>query len=71
MNDAHGKEIQPGQTLKRLKESSGTRIGQTYKVILMDWHDGGEGEDLVADGGYIKQLLWPERAREFEIVDVT
>ena len=71
MKDAKGKTIEPGQTLKRIVEAPATKIGQTFNVLQYNWTDGGEGEDLVADGGYIKLLLWPERAKEFEIVDVT
>ena len=64
MNDATGKEIEPG--MKLLDEE-----GVKYVVINGDFNKGeyGEGPDLIADAGYMKSLLWPERAKLFRIIE--
>ena len=69
MKDITGKEIEVGQTLERVVDGAGTQIGHKYVVIQRDWSSGGEGEDLIASGGFINELLWPERAKEFKIVN--
>jgi hypothetical protein len=69
LSDKNAKAYEPGQTLKRIVEGNCTGIGYKYTVIQRDWHSGGEGEDLIADGKFIKELITPENAKDYEIVE--
>ena len=72
MQDKYGKEIKPGQTLRRIVDAPAAISGTEYTVIQYDWNTGGEGEDLIAECRHKKELLWPERALEFAVInDVT
>jgi hypothetical protein len=68
MNDKNGKPITPGATLKRAVEGRGAPVGYEYTARLYDFHDDGS-EVLVADGGFIKEALDTERAKEFEVIE--
>jgi hypothetical protein len=68
IRDKNAKDIEPGQTLERIVDGNCAHIGHIYKVIQRDWHSGGEGEDLIASGGFINELITPERAKEYVIV---
>ncbi len=68
IKDKHSKEIAPGQVLRRVVDGRATNAGHEYIVVQYDFKTGGEGEDLVADGGFVKELLWPERALEFVVI---
>lgn len=61
--DKNGKEFGEGDSIKNSD-------GRVFKVIKGDFENGkyGEGPDLIADAGFSRQLLWPERAKEFELV---
>lgn len=65
MKDKNGNEIKVGD---QLVDSKGVK----YTVIQGNFGDSryeeGAGTDLVADSGFKKSLLWPERAKEFEII---
>ena len=67
MKDASGKPITPGATLKRIVENHSAPADHEYTVILYDFYGNGK-EDLVADGGFIKELLDLERAKEYEVL---
>jgi hypothetical protein len=70
IRDKNAKDIKPGQTLKRVVDGRATSKGYKYKVIQRDWTTGDpNGEDLVADGGFIKELLDPTISKEFEVID--
>lgn len=68
MRDANEKLLEPGQTLKRVIAGRATPIGWKYKLIRRKWNEEDPEESLIADGGFIKELLNPKRAEEFEIV---
>ena len=68
MKDVNGIEIQPGDRLRRVVDGAGTGVGYEYEAILYDFDADSSGEDLVADGGFIKELLTPDRAKEFEVL---
>lgn len=68
MNDKNGKPITPGTTLKRVIEGRGAHVGYEYIVRLYDFNGDGE-EALVADGGFIKEAIDAERAKEFEVIE--
>jgi hypothetical protein len=68
MNDKNGKPITPGATLKRIVEGRGAPVGYEYTAILYDFYGDGT-EHLVADGGFVKELLTSERAKEFEVIE--
>lgn len=68
MTDKNNKPINPGDTLKRVVEDRGAPVGHEYTAILYDFFDDGT-EYLTADGGHVKELLYPERAKEYEIID--
>lgn len=56
-----------GQTIIRVVEGHGAaQIGQKYQVILYDFNGNGE-KQLVADGGFIKELITPEREKEYAV----
>lgn len=69
LRDRNGKPIEVGQTLKRVVEGKGVKLGHKYTVVQYDFKTGEPGEDFVADGGFQRELLWEDRAREYEIVD--
>lgn len=64
LKDKNGVEFSEGANLKRPD-------GRPARVIRGDFENGvyGEGPDLIADAGFSKQLLSPERAKEFEVID--
>lgn len=68
IKDKHSKEIAPGQTLRRVVDGKAADAGHEYTVVRYDFKTGGEGADLVADGGFVKELLYPERALEFVVI---
>ena len=69
MKDANGVHIEPGQTLERIIQTSAATVGHRYTVLQRNWHaDDEEGEDLIADGGFIKELITPDRAKEYKVV---
>ena len=55
-----------GQTIIRVIEGRGAPIGHKYHVILYDFNGNGK-KQLVADGGYIKELITPEREKEYAV----
>lgn len=69
IRDKSAKEIKADQTLRRVVDGKATYKGHIYKVKQYDFKTNTEGTDLVADGGFIKELLDHDRAKEFEIVD--
>lgn len=69
IRDRNAKDIKPGQSLERVVDGKATYVGHKYIVKRYDWQTGGDGEDLIADGGFINELLSPERAKEFVIVE--
>lgn len=69
MKDTNGTEIKEGQTLRRIIDSGGGRKGQTYTVVLKKWSEEDEQHSLVADGGFIKELLSVrDTAEEYEVI---
>lgn len=66
MKDARGKELKPGQTVKRILDGMAVDAGHEYKIVLRPWDE--ETAALIADGGFVKELLNVERAKEFEII---
>jgi len=60
-------EFKVGDTIERIVESRGANVGYRYKVIEYDFWGNGELV-LVADGGYIKELLSADRAKEYNAV---
>jgi hypothetical protein len=69
LRDKNAKDIEPGQTLRRLVDHQAAYKGQRYIVKQYNWHTGGEGEDLIADTGFIKELLNPVLSKDFEIIE--
>jgi hypothetical protein len=68
IRDKNAKDIEPGQTLRRITVGNCTQVGHRYTVKQRNWKDGGEGKDLIADGGFINELITPERSKEYEII---
>ena len=67
MQDAKGKEIKAGQTLRRIVDGRAVDTGFIYRVISRKWDDE-QSESLVADGGFVQELITPDRAKEYEVV---
>jgi hypothetical protein len=57
-----------GDTIERIVESRGANVGYKYKVIEYDFWSN-EKLVLVADGGYIKELLSADRAKEYKKIE--
>lgn len=68
MQDAKGTQIKAGQTLRRIVDSKAVYIGLVYTVISRKWDEEDKTESLVADGGYICELITKDRAKEYEVV---
>lgn len=69
MKDINGTELEPGQTIKRVVDDGTKFVGREYEVILWNFKEGTpDGEDLCAKGYEQTLLLYPERAKEFQIV---
>lgn len=67
MNDINGRLITPGSKFKRVVDGRVTHIGHEYTAILSKFSS--DEQELVADGGFVKELLTPERAKEFEVIE--
>lgn len=66
MKDSKGKELAPGQTVKRTVDGMAVDAGWEYKIELRTEED--HSAILVANGGFVREILDPERAKEFEII---
>lgn len=55
-----------GDTIERIVESRGANVGYKYKVTEYDFWGNGKLV-LVADGGYIKELITEDREAEYEV----
>ena len=62
MKDSKGTEIKAGQKLIRIVDGMAVDKGYKFKVVEID------GE-LVADGGFVKETLYVERAKEFSVIE--
>ncbi|RYF61356.1 MAG: hypothetical protein EOO27_02285 [Comamonadaceae bacterium] len=62
MKDNKGTPIVPGQKLVRITPGRVTDVGYEYKVIEED------GE-LKADGGFVKETLSVERAKDYSVTE--
>lgn len=67
MEDVNGKPITAGSRLRRVVAGSVTAVGYEYQTVEYDFSGNGTAE-LVADGGFVKELLSSERAKEFEVI---
>lgn len=73
MKDAKGKEIKPGQTARRIVSKAVMEVNSPYNkytIRLKKWNLDDDTEVLVADAGFLTELLDADRAREFEVTDV-
>lgn len=61
-------EFKPGDKLERIVEGRGAPAGHCYTVVKGHFMSGGAGDDLIADGGYIRELITPERASEYRVI---
>lgn len=69
MVDKNNKLIEVGQKIKRVIEDGHGFVGREYEVVLRDFKGGTtNGEDLCAVGSDQTLLLYPERTKEFQIV---
>lgn len=69
MKDIIGTELEPGQTIKRVIDDGTKFVGREYEVITYDFTNSKpDGEDLCAKGYEEIVLLYPERAKEFEVI---
>lgn len=59
-------DFKPGQKLVRIVEGRATSAGHKYIVIEYDFNHDGKPV-LVADGGFIKELLTDENINEFQV----
>jgi hypothetical protein len=62
-------EIKEGQTLKRIVDGRAVGKDHIYRVVKYNFSTGGVGDDLVADGGFIKELITKDRVSEYVVVD--
>lgn len=72
MKDHKGKELTDGQTAKRVVSISVMDVSSKrnlYAIRSRLWHEGDAEPSLVADAGFVTELLTPERAKEFEIIE--
>ena len=67
MKDSKGQQIKEGQTLKRIVDGMAVDAGHEYTVILRKWNDTDDTAALIADGGFVKEMLSVELAKEFEV----
>lgn len=67
MKDAKGNVIEAGVTLRRVIDGRAVYAGQQYTVIARLWDDDDQAESLIADAGFIRELITPERALEYEV----
>lgn len=68
MNDAKNNPITKGARLRRIIDDRAAYVGHEYTVVERVWHEGDTGPSLVADGGFISELLSPERCKEYEVI---
>lgn len=68
MKDANGTEIKIGDDLERIVDGIPNKAGYKYTVIGMDWETEEPGTELVADGGFIKELITNTRALEYKVI---
>ena len=64
MKDKNGKVIEEGMIIK------GGRFNIEHKVIRGDFEssDYTQGDDLIADGGFVKTLITKENSGTFKII---
>jgi hypothetical protein len=65
MKDIGGREIQEGTKLERAVDGKAAATGHKYLVIKRMWSDDDPVASLVADGGFVSELLNMEVAKEF------
>lgn len=69
LQSKNGKEIKPGVTLRRVVSTRLVEKGHEYKVIAYDWANSSlGGDDIVADGGHVKELIDKDRAAEYDVI---
>lgn len=69
LHSKNGKEIKPGVSLRRVVSTRLVEKGHEYKVIAYDWANSSQGgEDIVADGGHVKELIDKDRAAEYDVI---
>lgn len=68
MKDVSGNELIHGQTVERVVASRATYVGHKYTVVSRKWDQEDADDSLVADGGFIQELLTVERSKEFKII---
>lgn len=61
MKDAKGKELTPGQRVKRIVDGKAVDAGYEYDIVIID-------DQLAAHGGFLIEYLDVERAKEFEVI---
>ena len=60
--------IKDGDTLERVVDGKGAIKGHQYRAEVYKWDDDDVDVSIVANGGFIKEKLDEERAKEFRIV---
>lgn len=69
LRDIDGVPIKAGQKLVRAVDGQGTDTGYEYEVIEEKFSGSSKKPSLIADGGFIQELLYPERAVEFRVIN--
>lgn len=69
MLDAYGKELKVGQKIVRVRPGDKTPIGHKFIVRQYSWQTGKDGDDLIADGGKIKEKIIPGQSEDYAVIE--
>ena len=69
MLDAYGKELKVGQKIVRIVPSKRAPVGHKYVVRQYSWQTGKDSDDLIADGGKLKEKIIPGQSEDYAVIE--